>query len=590
MNSLNALSLSKQIEQHQETARPKLSVLNADEHATNSNRSSRTNQRDSSHIFERIIAKTVPAILIVVDETATTKDDLLKNMVDASTGYSEEHAIERSTIFATGIGATLGCQIRLAELLKATKSSENSLSSIIVTLEKLADIPGAEEAIRSHCPGFPIKSVIIKRGASESESTNTIQGDLESAFGTVVISVKDNESEAEKLLGREGLSHVLEYEFRKIAEKAKDAASRELLARLAPYELTSYEHEYIPPEVIRVLDQTLAPYMQRENISLVLKGGVAIAAILDRSRQVSPDIDFTLRISHEAFSEVERITKEVVGGPIAIRARPGQEIHRFSTKLSGTTITEGAKVDVDVVQVRRFDLNHFLFTFKYDSLSHLNRLSLNLPSGNTVFVCPPELSVMEKLFAARGLEQGKFDLFDCLGLLNSHSMNPGLIQRYIMRQEYDPKTDPEAGTEPIQDICFNNPQELLSFAKDQINIKNDYILDELLRAFTKNASEPNSQGLLMKGETWKRLAFVDRLFDGLSRINDFFTNPVKEREIHPEWSLEKMSLAIESLSSIFRTTVSCQILRSDLYIRRTMKSYDRLKSGDSHRMAANIES
>lgn len=469
--------------------------------------------------------------------------------------------------------------LSLYDLLRGLQVNPNG---VIINVEAPENILPVQEAIRAHFPLCPVSSILVstnKQGNDDSiiEGSFSLQDALErlSQARRVYIQPESDSDEA-----REVSAAHLTNALQRARETALEAANQQSAALRTPRILRG-ENGLIPTEVMEVLDSRLIPEARGLGIHLVLKGGCAIAAFLDGSgRAVSPDVDYTVFIRHEDFNALIELTQAFTHNrEVKIQAQPGAQFSHRSTKISGLYQQEnGTEVELDAVPVRRVvrempsQSGGFVFEFKYDAVSHQHRRTVILPSGQVLSVVPPELALVEKLTAARGMEQGKFDLFDSAGLLATFKLDTDLVGRYILRQRFKESLDTPLACEPLQLAGLG--QRLQELGVEDPKLKG-LVVERTLRAIQAGAAEPTEIRQFLTPTRIKQLMLADALLDGMNKVRSLIdaddSLPEKYR-IKFRWGEGRLHEGLGQLETfIYAITVS-DTLDSSNYVRRTPKS------------------
>lgn len=460
--------------------------------------------------------------------------------------------------------------IAIINLQDLAESLLDGNCSPIITISDPRILPAVQEAIGSYMPLAPVAAFYL--ASSDEELTSIHKGETEvfkSLFQVKDLShyLSDPHGPVSKREG-ETNNDFLMAEVSNHIQAAIARAQDHACEILRPIVLNS-DHSYIPREVLQTLDRDVALKAKARSLDVVLKGGVAAAALLPVSRPVSPDIDFTIPLRHSEFHKATDLMEFMGDHPVEVRAHPGRGFSQKSTKLSTSVITEdGVEVELDSVPVRRVTKYGLCFEFKYDAVSHLYRRAAVTPAGNPIYIAPPELQLVEKLVAGRGSELGKFDLYDAAGLMTQCTIYLPLIQRIIERQRYKPEIDQALekhtqGSAPLIDML------------EELGINNPELLQFIEEGLTSRGDVPGSFEFVSRGlspDSLKRLGLINVLFNSLNRLEDLSRNDKSDYGV-AKLGEEKVSTATTNMRQFLLWYVEKQLGRSDLFVRRTPKSF-----------------
>ncbi|HVW66306.1 MAG TPA: hypothetical protein VHA78_01085 [Candidatus Peribacteraceae bacterium] len=156
----------------------------------------------------------------------------------------------------------------------------------------------------------------------------------------------------------------------------------------------------------------------------LLMGGVGAAVLVGKDwpedRPLSRDLDYL--VPHDPVMQ-QSLERHFGGEFKANTAKPVFKSH----KLQGIG-THG--IDLDFISQSNIIFDDASLSLEHSPLvtNHAVRASL---LGVQVDVLPPELIVLQKLFAGRGRDLGKFDLTDATCLLQAGIIDPDLFDRYL---------------------------------------------------------------------------------------------------------------------------------------------------------------
>jgi hypothetical protein len=511
--------------------------------------------------LERVARGEVPPVILVTAKHAETSERTAYGMaaaVDAilirstSQAWKSNWGREPEGLVFSCLKDGAPAHFDLRSVIKALRRGPEP---VIIEIGDPRNVPFAIEALTSHIPLVPI-AVSYTVSADDGAEADFV-GKLEELYP-----VQRVQADAS---------------LQSLAESVFTMRDRVLLrsSSLAEEILTPanlrHEHPWIPPAVLRVLEDTLLPKAREHGIQPILTGGIAVAASMQDSRPVSADIDFKTRHSRDKFPELVAFF-ETLGGEVEIQAHPHKEHSNKSTKISGWTLTgEGHEVDLDLVPVRRCRDNGLVFEFKYDAFLHLYHMEATLPKGSKVAIVPVEVSVMEKLVAGRGAEEGKFDLFDVAGLLANRTVQFPLIQRIIERQRYKKEVDSTVLLEPVTAQNFSRRMQ-------ELHIEDPAILNSVAGRIVRDSLDEASSKFLTP-DVLKRLSLTSLLLKNLRRIEDGVDSKLPHLPVQmsaaDRWGRENVLAGVAALNKFVIFYLENVLGKQDVYVRRTTKSFKR---------------
>ncbi len=176
------------------------------------------------------------------------------------------------------------------------------------------------------------------------------------------------------------------------------------------------------PDNLKIRDalvETLAR-AKYTGIDLYLTGGTAAAAYAGETRPLSLDLDFFVEPTSKAR------VQEVFGGNFRYF---GEKKLFKSDKLMGHA---GNGVDLDFIAEQNIVPDETKpeekITLKLGQFAKKKALERDF-MGERVLVMPPEMVVIAKLFAGRGIELGKYDLADSEAVIVSGIIRPDFFRR-----------------------------------------------------------------------------------------------------------------------------------------------------------------
>ncbi len=292
-----------------------------------------------------------------------------------------------------------------------------------------------------------------------------------------------------------------------------------------------YGNASIPDAVVDVLENQFQPLMYRNCVTPYMCGGLGVALYMMgdglTSRPVSPDIDFIVETekgqSPESISGEDRLL-----AALADLDCPHQEIkdggwnHQYLTRQAKTEVfssaaTGNTKVELDCLVAIRLIPNSskFCFELPLDQHAKFFHREVALPNGEKVYLAPPEHLLADKLIMGRGQDIGKFDLFDCAGLLSRGPIDISLLRRLVDYQRYNPELD-----KPMRDLLAANSSISLEDLCSYLQVQDPRVKNAIIWAdgqFVPTA-ESSVAARLLTADGLKRFAMVNRLINSLNRI------------------------------------------------------------------------
>jgi hypothetical protein len=261
-----------------------------------------------------------------------------------------------------------------------------------------------------------------------------------------VINVTDGEARKLGMHSEQLKPITTDFAVKLISEFAIEARQRsaDLAADILHERRLSYSHPFVPDALIDVLDHVLLPACQRHNVDPVILGGLAVGLYLGESRPVSLDIDFIAPQRPDLEERMVALISEITGEPCVAQDAWEKKVYHVRG-LHGVvkSVGYGDDCELDALISTRIQPNDkgFCYEFPFDQSDFFLRRSVSLPSGEKVYLMPPEHIVIGKLTAGRGPELGKYDLFDAAGLMAKMSMDPSVIRKLLDCHVYDKDLD-----------------------------------------------------------------------------------------------------------------------------------------------------
>ncbi len=180
-------------------------------------------------------------------------------------------------------------------------------------------------------------------------------------------------------------------------------------------------------EMRDALAETIDRATKKRGVPLYLMGGVS-ASLMAREawpteqRPLSRDLDFLIPNTPDVIAALEA----EYGGQF--KENKGKAVFK-SYKLQSHSAGNGVELDF----IASSNIVHpdaaVAFTATPLVLEHAGTEEF---LGQEVRTLPPELVALQKLFAGRGLDLGKYDLVDAQALIESGRVDPQLFQRFLM--------------------------------------------------------------------------------------------------------------------------------------------------------------
>lgn len=375
-------------------------------------------------------------------------------------------------------------------------------------------------------------------------------------------------------LTRETLGAQLDIKVAEAMNRSKTLAKDILRERSL-----AYGDRFVPDGLTDVLENLLIPAIQKAtgdvNTIPALKGGTAMRFYAEATgRAVSPDIDFTLVRSKLIADCTERALNALTGTSVPMVDRwdkaqwPAYGAHaEVKSERTGQTI----ELDALLVSRVRPHGRGFCFEYNYDAHDHFMRRTVNLPNGGKVYIVPPEHTLLEKLAAGRGADQGKFDLFDSAGIITQCPLDPSLLHKIIASQRFDPLTlDRELA--PL----LTNPNPIaIEHLFPLLGIESP-LFQNIVRSISpeyraESIGAPNEKRTL-SATALKQIAFLDRAHRMVQKILDDAHIPVdiggETISTADRYGLDRLSAQVTWVADFFEHFARFETGRSDVFVRR----------------------
>lgn len=179
------------------------------------------------------------------------------------------------------------------------------------------------------------------------------------------------------------------------------------------------------------LEETIDRATNKHNVPLFLTGGVS-ASLLARDawpteqRPLSRDLDFLV----PSDPAVRAALEQEYGG--SFKLNTGKAIFK-SDKLQSHA-RNGVELDFIASSNIVHDDASIAVTVSPLAQNHAQREEF---LGTEVSTLPSELVVIQKIFAGRGLDLGKFDLLDAESIIRSGRVDPALLRAFVLELTHE---------------------------------------------------------------------------------------------------------------------------------------------------------
>jgi|GEM_PF-7087823 len=394
------------------------------------------------------------------------------------------------------------------------------------------------------------------------------------------------------------------------AKESIDHSRRLAQDILLPREL--HDIPGLPPGIIEVLDENLVPRFASHDVDhFAIKGGLAVAAYLNGSltpsrecheeeskpktlvrkiwpsvqllRPVSADIDWAIpNFANEKLDHLNMV-RAITGRDVSFQDHWNKSIFNSNKLHAVVRASTGQEIELDAIalsRVRPTD-SPFCFEFPLDEYLAFRSRPLTIAGNTAAALVPPEMLIVEKLLAGRGVELGKLDIFDAVALIATQSIDVHVIDHMINSQVFvdgmdqssdlsvfdDPVSSGTAWRDTLHETGIRHPEIVLA-------IINRFLAAPPLADRTISQSEGLAESdvaldFQKTRDNLKRIALVDCLLRNLDVCLATIASdaPCELSSIVDSCGKELLTERLRTVRDYLLYLATFQIGRPDVYIR-----------------------